>query len=173
MLMRMLEAGGLPPLTDVIREADDDNPRGYYEFERVKGLPNDTEWLEEAQGKAIKVLAELIKYLPETHFYRIIFIERSLDEVIASQRKMLIRRGEDPDKVSEKELRMLFEKYLRILKNHLRKQSNMSVIYVSYNEIIRDPGEIVQKVNAFLGGELDEGSMISSIDPALYRNRSL
>lgn len=172
MMMKMLEAGGIPPLTDVIREADDDNPEGYYEFERVKALPDDTEWLEEARGKAVKVLAELIKHLPQTHSYRIIFMERSLDEVIASQRKMLIRRGEDPEKVDGEELRKLFKKYLRILKNHIRNQSSMSVIYVSYNEIIRDPIESVHRMNAFLGGDLNEEKMISSVDPALYRNRS-
>ena len=172
MMMKMLEAGGIPPLTDVIREADDDNPEGYYEFERVKALPDDTEWLEEARGKAVKVLAELIKHLPQTHSYRIIFMERSLDEVIASQRKMLIRRGEDPEKVDGEELRKLFKKYLRILKNHIRNQSSMSVIYVSYNEIIRDPIESVHRMKAFLGGDLNEEKMISSVDPALYRNRS-
>lgn len=172
MMMKMLEAGGIPPLTDVIREADDDNPEGYYEFERVKALPDDTEWLEEARGKAVKVLAELIKHLPQTHSYRIIFMERSLDEVIASQRKMLIRRGEDPEKVDGEELRKLFKKYLRILKNHIRNQSSMSVIYVSYNEIIRDPTESVHRMKAFLGGDLNEEKMISSVDPALYRNRS-
>ena len=111
MMMRMLEKGGLSLLVDGIRTPNDDNPKGYYEFERVKDLPEDIEWIDDAHGKVVKVLAELIKHLPDTHKYRIIFIQRSLDEVIASQRRMLIRRGEDPDKVSGEELKMLFERH--------------------------------------------------------------
>ena len=36
LMMQMLSAGGLPALTDDLREADESNPRGYFEFEPVK-----------------------------------------------------------------------------------------------------------------------------------------
>ncbi len=171
LMMKMLEAGGLEPLTDDFREADEDNPKGYYEFERVKKLPGDTGWLEDARGKTVKILAELIKHLPDRYTYRIIFIQRDLDEVIESQRKMLIRRGEDPDKVSGEELKTLFTTYLRILKRWIVEQPNVSVIYVSYNEIMRNPRENIRKISAFLGGVMKEEEMVSVVDSRLYRNR--
>ena len=171
-MMKMLEAGGISPLTDNLRTPDDDNPKGYYEFERVKQLPGDTEWIPEARGKAVKVLAELVKHLPSSENYRIIFIQRELDEIIESQRKMLIRRGEDPDTVSAHELKVLFTKYLGILKGWLNTQSNVRVLYVSYNEILSTPKENIRKIDAFIDNRLNTESMMESIDSSLYRNRS-
>ena len=95
MMMKMLEAGGIPPLTDKIRTADDDNPKGYYEFERVKALDKgDTEWVVDAQGKTVKVISALLKHLPSGYPYRVVYIRRNMTEILASQRKMLLRRGE-------------------------------------------------------------------------------
>ncbi len=45
MMMKILEAGGLEILTDNQRTADDDNPKGYNEFEKVKDLEIDQSWL--------------------------------------------------------------------------------------------------------------------------------
>ncbi len=171
MLMKMLESGGIEPLTDKIRTADSDNPKGYYEFERVKKLPEDTVWLEDARGKVVKVLAELIKELPNDYSYRVIFIQRNIGEMIESQKKMLIRRGEDTDKISDDELKILLEKYLRIIKHYVDNQSNMKVLYVNFNEIMQDPVESVKEINRFCGGTLDEEKMISIVDKDLYRNR--
>lgn len=172
MLMKMLQEGGLEPLTDYEREPDKDNPKGYYEYEKVKDLPEETDWLEKAKGKSVKVLAELVKYLPDDYEYRVIFIQRNLDEIIQSQRKMLIRKGEDPDKVKPDELKNLFRSYLKILKTWLKKQDNVEVLYVNYNQIIEDPQENAEKINQFLGNQLDEKAMVSVIDPSLYRNRA-
>jgi hypothetical protein len=171
MLMKMLEAGGLEPLTDHIRTADEDNPKGYFEFERVKKLPEDTEWLEEAKGKVVKVLAELVKHLPNDYNYKIIFIDRNLEEIILSQRKMLIRRDEDPNKVSEGEIRALFNKYIKIIKTRINQRPNMDVLYISYNEVLKDPLGNIKKINEFFNGTLDEDKMKSAIDEKLYRNR--
>jgi hypothetical protein len=172
MLMKMLEAGGIPPLTDQIRVADEDNPKGYFEFERVKKLPEDTEWLKDARGKTVKVLAELVKHLPNNYVYKIIFIDRKMEEIIASQKKMLIRRGEDPNKVPDKEIMALFSKYKKIIKKYISQQANMDVLYVSYNEILEDPTDIIVEINEFLDGVLDENKMRSAIDGKLYRNRA-
>ena len=97
MMMKMLEAGGLTVMTDAIRQADIDNPKGYYEYERVKNLEKETDksYVREARGKVLKVISFLLKDLPEDNYYRVIFMRRHLDEVIASQNKMLDRRGED------------------------------------------------------------------------------
>jgi hypothetical protein len=102
MLMNMLDAGGIPPLTDNLRAADDDNPRGYYEFEPVKKLrEGDFSWLPNAQGKSVKIISALLAYLPPTETFQVLFMQRAIPEILASQRRMLINRGEDPDKVSD------------------------------------------------------------------------
>ncbi|MGA1873005.1 MAG: sulfotransferase [Thermoplasmatota archaeon] len=172
LMMRMLEEGGMTPLSDNIREADIDNPRGYYEFERVKKLPQDTGWLPEAKGKVVKVLAELIKHLPDGYHYKIIFMMRDIDEIIASQKKMLMRRGEDPDAVPDDEMRELLRTYLRNLKIFVRKHPNMDVCYISYNDLMRDPDLSIEEVSEFLIDDLDLDSMRTAIDMRLYRNRS-
>ncbi len=172
MMMKMLEAGGVPLLTDHLRTADEDNPKGYFEFERVKQLPKgDIAWLSEARGKAVKIISALLEHLPATYEYRVIFMRRDLKEVLASQRKMLIRRGEDPDKVDEQELLRLFQKHIRQVQRWLGQQPNIKMLEVPYNALIQDPIPYVHQINTFLGGALNEDAMIRVIDPALYRNR--
>ena len=140
MLMSMLDAGGIPPITDNIRTADEDNPKGYYEFERVKALDKgDTAWVADAQGKTVKVISALLKYLPADYQYRVIYIRRNMPEILASQRKMLVRRGEDPDKVDDEQMTALFEKHVSQVEGWLREQPNMQVLFVHYSDILADP----------------------------------
>ncbi len=171
MVMKMLESGGIPPLTDRIRKADVDNPKGYYEFERVKKLPEDTKWLNDAKGKAVKVLAELLRYLPNDYEYRILLIERNMQEIIKSQNKMLIRRDKDTNKVSDHEIIRIFGKTLKMMKKWIDEQANVEVLFINYNEILRNPEDCIKKINDFFNGVLDEGKMLSAIDEKLYRNR--
>lgn len=172
MLMKMLEAGGIPPLTDSIRTADDDNPKGYYEFERVKAMDKgDTAWLADIQGKSVKVISALLKYLPPEYQYKIIYVRRNMPEILASQRKMLVRRGEDPDKMDDEQMAALFAKHVAQVEGWLKEQPNMSVIYVHYSDILADPEPQIAAINGFLGGQLDTVQMAAVIDPALYRNR--
>jgi len=172
MMMKMLDAGGLPPVTDGIRTADDDNPKGYYEFERVKKLVNgDTAWLPDARGKAVKVIAALVQYLPPDYVYKMIFMQRNMDEILSSQRQMLIRRGEPTDTVDDKELAALFQKHLDQVTAWIADQHNFDIIYVNYNEVMSDPHSYALMVNQFLGEALDAGKMARVIDPGLYRQR--
>ena len=172
MMMKMLDAGGIPPLTDEIREADADNPKGYYEYERVKKLDKgDTVWLEEAQGKSVKVISGLLKYLPEGYRYKVIFLQRRMEEILASQKQMLIRRGEPTDAVSDEKLAGLFRQHLRRIAAWIGEQPNFDIIYVDYNDILESPVEQVSKVNQFLGHTLDEKNMIGVVDRSLYRQR--
>lgn len=172
MMMKMLEAGGVPPLTDQIRTADGDNPRGYFEFERVKKLDKgDTAWVAEAQGKAVKVISQLLKYLPAAHAYQIIFMQRHMAEILASQKKMLVNRGEDSERVSDEELATLFEKHLRHVFAWLEQQPDVSTLFVHYNAMLADPQSQAEAVNVFLGGRLDIEAMTAVVDPSLYRNR--
>lgn len=173
MMMKMLEAGGLPILTDQVRSADVDNPKGYYEFERVKQLDKgDHAWLPEAQGKAVKVISALLEHMPPDYTYRVIFVERRIEEVLASQKKMLMRRGEPTDRVSDEEMARLFAKHVQKVKVWLSAQPNFAVLYVDYNRMLADPWPYVRQVNQFLGNKLDEDAMAAVVDPGLYRNRA-
>lgn len=171
MLMRMLEAGGLPALTDHIRTPDEDNPKGYYEFERVKQIEDDQAWLEDARGKAIKMIAALLKHLPPDYAYKVIFIRRSIQEILASQREMLVRRGEPTDTVSDEKLAGLFHKHVQRVEAWLATQQNIQVLYVDYSDILSDPMGQAKRINTFLGGNLDAAKMAEVVDPRLYRQR--
>lgn len=172
MMMKALEAGGLPPLTDKLRTADSDNPKGYYELERVKKLPEgDIAWLEESHGKVVKVLAILLFHLPDIYDYRIIFMRRAMPEILASQRKMLINRGEDPDKVKDEDVARLYEKYFRQAYDWMQTRSNVQYIDVNYNELVHNPRPPLEQVNHFLENSLDLEKMVTVIDPSLYRQR--
>src|SRR5512136_1126708 len=157
MMMKVLEAGGLPPLTDNLRTADEDNPKGYYEFERVKQLPKgDVAWLPDAEGKAVKVIAALLPSLPDGYHYRVIFMQRAMAEVLASQRQMLIRRGEDPNKIPDDMLAKLFEKHLKQVNDWVSQQPHVERLDVNYNEMLKDPQPFVEQIDAFLGNQLDK-----------------
>ena len=140
MMMKMLEAGGLSALTDNIRTADDDNLQGYYEFERVKAMKDgDTAWVGEAQGKVIKVISALLESLPAGYHYKVIFMEREMVEILASQRKMLERRGKPGNPAEDGKFADLYGKHLEKVKAWLARQENMKVLYVRYNEMLKEP----------------------------------
>ncbi len=172
MMMSMLRAGGMPILTDNIREADEDNPKGYYEFQQVKQTEQDCSWLEDAKGKAVKMISALLQYLPPAYTYRVIFMQRRIEEILASQQLMLIRRGEPTDSVSDRELAKVFRKHLTQVGRWLDEQPNIAVLYVSYQQVLQDPIEEAKKVNQFLGSALDVDRMASAVDRSLYRQRA-
>ena len=170
MMMKMLEAGGIPPLTDQIRAADDDNPKGYFEFERAKKLrEGDSAWLPEAENKAVKVISALLQHLPSTRHYNIIFLRRAMPEILASQKKMLINRGEDPDKVSDSDMAELYQKHLSQVTHWLAAQANIDVLYLDYGAILKNPGPVPEQLARFLGRDLDLQAMAAIVDPILYR----
>jgi hypothetical protein len=173
MTMKMLEAGGLQPVTDQVRSADEDNPRGYFEDERVKDLAQmeDRSWLRAARGKVIKVVSSLLQHLPDDNFYKVIFMRRNLREVLASQAKMLDRRGEAPQATDE-ELIKLFESHLEKVEFQLRFRPWFDVLYVDHRSVLQDPAGAARRINEFLGGRLDERRMAEAVDPNLYRNRA-
>lgn len=172
MLMKMLEAGGIQPLVDHIREADDDNPRGYYEYEPVKALrTGNTSWLKNARGKAVKIIAMLLTYLPDIYRYRVIFVRREMGEILASQKKMLINRGEDPDKISDESMAEIFEKHLLQVDQWIHDHPNVIKIDVNYNQLIQNPQLEIVRIVQFLEKPLDIDKMLGIIDPDLYRQR--
>lgn len=172
MMMKMLEAGGMSPYTDNIRTADDDNPKGYYEYERVKKLPEgDTSWLPDARGKAVKVISALLEHLPAQYNYRVLFMQRKMDEILASQKQMLIRSGQPTDKVSDEQLAEMYEKHLARVNSWLTSQGNFLVLYLDYNQMLTDPEKYAAQINDFLDGALDSLAMASIVDAKLYRQR--
>ena len=173
MLMNMLEAGGMALLRDDIRAPDENNLKGYFEYERVKKLADgDVDWLPKARGKAVKIISYLLLNLPDIYNYRVIFIQRKLTEIIASQRKMLIHRGENPNKIREEKLEIILEKHLNQVDEWINRQRNIKRINVNYNRMIEDPEADIRLLNKFLGNSLDVGIMTQVIDPSLYRQRS-
>ncbi len=171
MTMKMLEAGGIPPLTDQIREADSDNPKGYYEFERAKKLrEGDLAWIPDAEGKAVKLIAALLVYMPPDYEYRVLFMRRNIQEILASQAKMLENRGEE-NKADDETMADLFAKHVRQVEDWMKSQPNLQYIDVDYNALLGDPNPQVIRINQFLGGELDVSAMMTVVDPQLYRQR--
>jgi len=168
----MLEASGLSVLQDQVRAADGDNPKGYYEFERVKRLRDgDRTWLPEAEGKVVKVISALLEYLPPSHHYRIVFVLRALDEVMASQRRMLENRSEGSPAIDEEEVRGLYADHLEQIKVWMGQQSNVDVYYVRHREMIASPESVVPGLATFLGAQGQEETMVQAVDPSLYRQR--
>ena len=171
MMMKMLEAGGMAILTDGIRKADEDNPRGYYEFEGVKKIKKDKSWLPECKGKAVKMVSMLLYDLPSDYKYKIIFMQRDMQEMLASQAKMLERLGRKGGDVSDEEMAEKYEKHLKEIGGWLSQQNNMNVLYVRYNDVIKESDVQSARVNRFLGGFLNEEEMARVVEPGLYRQR--
>lgn len=171
LMMQMIEAGGIPPLTDEVRRPDEDNPRGYYEYEAVKRTADDPSWLEQAEGRVVKMVHVLLADLPPGYRYRVVFTERSLEEVVRSQNRMLERLGQSLGTLSSEQVMAHFQKQLDRVRAWLADQPNFDVLRVNYNELVRDPAPVVRAVNQFLGGGLDTEAMARVVDPALYRQR--
>lgn len=171
MMMKMLEQGGLQVVTDSLRTADDDNPNGYYEFETVKQMPSgQTAWLDGAQGKVVKVISALLEYLPPQYHYKVIFMERAIGEVLASQKKMLANRQEEST-ISDAEMQEQFQKHVAAAKYWLARQPNISVLYVDYNKMLTAPDPLCQTIVDFLDMGLDIDKMRAVPNERLYRNR--
>jgi len=172
MMMQMLEAGGLEIVTDGLRAADESNPQGYYELERVKELDKsgDRAWLRDARGRGVKIIAYLVRYLPETFNYRVIFMHRHLDEVLASQTRMLTRLGEASE-TDDARMRELFIDHIARTKSVLAHRNCFEVLEVGFTDVLESGPTHADLVNRFLGGRLDTDAMATVVNPKLYHNR--
>jgi len=174
MMMQMLEAAGFEIATDGRRVADQDNPKGYYEYEAVKDLDKggDKGWVEGARGKVVKVVSPLLQYLPDSCYYKVVFMERNLAEVLSSQSKMLERREEASGESTDEEMAGDYVDHLRRVKYLLGTRPNFEAVTVRYRQAVEGPGETAARVAKFLGGGLDRKKMTAVADRNLYRNRS-
>jgi len=173
MMMRMLEAGGVAVWSDAERTADIDNPKGYFELERIKDLERETDktYLHDGRGKAVKAISFLIKELPDDNDYRVIFMRRDLDEVLASQAKMIQRLDQGDTSADDEAMKEAYRNDIVRTRLFCRKRRNFELIEVHYRTAIEDAAEACREVNEFLGGRLDEAAMRAAIDASLYRNR--
>jgi hypothetical protein len=171
MMMQMLSVGGMPLLTDQIRAADPDNPRGYYEYAPVKKLKSDRDWLPKAEGKAVKIIAQLLDSLPSGHVYRVLFMERNIEEVVASQGIMLKNRGAPQPRIPVEQLARAFENQLVNIKAWLGQHPDFDTLFLPYRTVVEHPMDTAHSVNQFLDLSLDSEEMAASVNKALYRNR--
>jgi hypothetical protein len=172
LMMQMIAAGGIEPMTDHEREADEDNPRGYLEFERVKKIKDDSSWVPDANGKAVKMIHALLEHLPDEQNYRVVFMRRHLDEILASQTKMLDRQGKTGANLPPEVLKKVFQTQLDKTLDMLNSKENFTVHELWYHEVVSDPQTQAQAVDQFVGGGLDIEQMVCAVDPSLYRNKS-
>lgn len=171
LMMQMIVAGGLQPLTDGERKADTDNPRGYLEWERIKQLPKDPSIIAEAEGKVVKVISQLLLSLPDGHEYRIIFMQRPLPEILKSQEEMLKRRGNYEPGGDSSPIEEAFQRHLIEVNRWLAAKPNIQILRVHYHRALREPKATAESVADFLEVSLDLDAMTSEVDQSLYRNR--
>jgi hypothetical protein len=171
LMMQMLAAGGIPVLTDGQRAADPNNPRGYFEFEAVKRTRTDQSWLTQAGGKVVKVVHMLLPSLPADREYRVIFMQRQLSEIVASQRAMLQQLGRPGAGLPDARLGEIFAQQLTEVFQWLASHPNFRILEVQHRKVIETPLGAAEEVAAFLGDELDVPRMVAAVEPSLYRQR--
>lgn len=173
MAMKMVEAAGIEIVQDGIRTADTDNPKGYYELEQVKDLdkPGNKAWLKAHRGKAIKVISFLLRDLPYDNDYRIIFMHRTMEEILASQQKMLSRRGEENES-SDDRMTAVYEDHLVKVRNLIRARDNFECLEIHYSDVLADSRKEARRIAEFLEMPEKAEAMAEQVDQALYRNRA-
>ena len=170
--MQMLAAGGLPVLSDGIRASDEDNPRGYYEFEAVKRTKQDPSWLEGSEGKVVKMVHALLSDLPNDRPYRVIMMRRKTEVVLKSQTAMLSRLGEEGANLEPAKLARMYEHQLEQVKDYMGRQSCFEFIEVWYGAVIEYTRSQSERIDTFLSGEMDVEAMVAAVDPSLRRQKA-
>lgn len=172
LMMQMLAAGGMAALTDGERQADTDNPRGYYEWERIKLLPREPGCIAEAEGKVVKIISQLLFALPPGRDYKIIFMVRPVAEVVASQAEMIRRRGTTGPALPEAAMIAGLQAHLNQMRAWVKNKPNLTVCDVEYHAVLREPRATAEAVQSYLERQLDTEAMARQVDPSLFRNRS-
>jgi len=173
MVMGMLASGGLELMSDGVRVPDESNPAGYFEYERVKTLDKggDKTWLEGARGKGIKIISFLLRDLPDTNNYRVIFLNRDMGEILKSQHKMLVASGAQTEPAQDERIAAGFRDHLRTVKAMLAERACFEVLELNHADVLNHPADQAKRIEQFVGAGLDSAKMAAVVDRALYRNR--
>jgi hypothetical protein len=171
LMMQMLAAGGMNALTDGERKPNEDNPKGYWEWERIKLLPKDPNLINEAEGKVVKVISQLLLSLPDGHEYEVVFMQRPLPEVLKSQQEMLKRRGTSDSGGDSSAIERAFQRHLIEVDRWLASKSTIKVLRVHYHRALREPQKVAEELAQFVCAPLDVKAMVEQVDGSLYRNR--
>lgn len=171
MMMQMLESSGMTILTDSIRKPDQNNERGYFEYEKVTGLQKDHSWIKETEEKAVKVIVQLLFFLPPDHEYRVLFMERPMEEILQSQEKMRQHlgnavHGSNPDILSR-----AFQIQLERARVFLSNRQQFQVATFHYHNILKNPEMEANRINGFLGNRLNVSGLSSAVDQSLWHIR--
>jgi hypothetical protein len=171
LMMQMLAAGGLTPLVDGQRAADAGNPRGYFEWEKAKSLAREPDCIAEAEGKVVKIISSLLFSLPNTFAYKVIFMERPLGEVVASQAAAIEKLGTLAPAIAAEAMERALEAHLKQVKASLRLRPEMSVCWIGHHDALQNPQRACETIQQFLGIRLNIPAMIAQVDLSLYRQR--
>lgn len=171
LMMQMLIAGGMTPLADGARAADISNPRGYFEWEKAKSLPREPGLIAEAEGKVVKIISTLLPSLPNTFPYKIIFMERSLAEVMASQAVMIQKLGTPGASLSSEGMVRALKSHVNQVKATVGLRPEMSLCWIDHHQVITYPDTAAASLRQFLGVPLDLQAMASQVELSLYRQR--
>lgn len=176
LMMQMLEAGGMKILTDEKRGADEDNPKGYYEWEPIKQIDTIPELLDAQglDGRAIKCISMLLQKMPPKHNYKVIFMMRPIEELVQSQRKMIDRLVTQGPEADTEQLYRALTAHSNQTRNWLKSAPHMEFIEVDYPTLVKDPAPQISRVVEFLGAErLPKcAAMAEVVDPSLHRKKS-
>lgn len=124
----------------------------------MKKVKKDASWLPATRGKAFKMVSQLLYDLPPGETYRIIFMERDLEETIRSQEKMLERLGRRA--APTEEMKHAFVQHLERLHEWLTRQPNMAVLRVVYRDLVERPCDQAEphpRLPARQGGRRGDG----------------
>ncbi len=171
LMMQMIAAGGMPVLTDGLRSADENNPRGYKEWEAAKSLPQTPEIIAAAEGKVVKVISSLLFSLPKEHKYRVIFMRRPIEQIVTSQNRMLERLGQKVPDTPERAVTSAFNDHLKKIQKWLSEQPNIAVLYTEYSAVLQNPRQEASKIAEFVGYDFDLDAMIKEVEPSLHREK--
>lgn len=175
LMMQMLAAGGMEVQTDSERQADPDNPRGYFEWEELKQIGRQPELLD-ADGldkKAIKAVSALIRQMPPQHDYKVVFMNRPIEEVVKSQEIMVERRGTTGANLESEELERGLESHRNEILNWMAKAPHMQALVIDYPALVKSPDKVLPEIIEFLGEDRlpNAAAMIGVVDQSLYRQR--
>jgi len=172
LMMQMLEKGGMDILTDGHRKPDENNTRGYFEVEKVKTLQKDNSWLNEAEGKAVKIIVQLLPFVSPDFDYSVIYMIRPVEEILRSQTRIISNLYKEKKTLAPEILEKTFAKQVRRVQQWMEAHPRIQTLYIFYPEVLHHPLNQARTIQQFLGLELDVKSMASAVDASMWHQKS-